>query len=96
MPPVVRLTDIASGHGSFPPTNVIEASSDTICNGLGVHRLGDAIQPHASPSPSPIHSRASAVASTDVTCNGRGVVRIGDAVNCGGILVTGSGNVICD
>lgn len=96
MPPVVRLTDIASGHGSFPPTDVIEASTDVICNGLGVHRLGDNIRPHPSPSPSPEHPRHSAVASTDVTCNGRGVVRIGDAVDCGGILVTGSGNVICD
>jgi len=94
MPPAVRLGDVALGHGSFPPTNTCAASSDTIINNKGAHRVGDAIIPHGSPSPSPPHGRAAAVGSPDTFVNGRPLVRIGDAVNCGGMLATGSPDTI--
>lgn len=94
MPPAVRLGDIASGHGSFPPTKTIEGSGNTVVNSIPVHRNGDAIASHSSPSPSPPHKRAAACSSGNTFVNSKGVVRIGDCVSCGGMLVTGSGNTL--
>jgi len=94
MPPVVRLGDIALGHGSFPPTVTIEGSNDTFVNSIPVHRVGDAIAPHGSPSPSPPHPRVNCVGSSDTIINGKPVGRIGDAVCCGGLLGSGSNNTI--
>nr|DAP53675.1 MAG TPA: Baseplate wedge protein [Caudoviricetes sp.] len=98
MPPAVRGSgaDVASGHGSFPPTNTDGCSGNVTINSIGAHRLGDSIIPHGSPSPSPVHSRAAGGCSPNVTVNGLGLVRLGDAVKCGGVLITGSGNVICN
>ena len=48
----------------------------------------DKIQPHT-------HGRAAKGHSSTATVNGRGIVRLGDAVSCGGILITGSSNVLC-
>lgn len=94
MPPVSRVGDIALGHGSFPPTPAIVGSPDTFVNGIKVHRVGDAIQAHPSPSPSPPHPRAAAAGSPDTFVNSKAVVRIGDAVNCGGMLAEGSPDTI--
>jgi len=94
MPPITRLGDIALGHGSFPPTAVIEGSTDTISNNKPTHRMGDAIAPHGSPSPSPPHPRMSACGSPNTLVNNKPVVRIGDCVACGGLLASGSSNII--
>lgn len=92
MPSVARLTDIGSAHASFPDTAVIEASDNCSVNSLGVHRVGDAIQPHGSPSPSPVHSRHLASGSFNTYLNSRQIGIIGSPVDCGGFIVTGSGN----
>ena len=93
MPGCVRVTDTASGHGSFPPTKATEGSGDTSINNLKLHRSGDAEAPHGSPSPSPVHSRSAGAGSGDVKCNGRDVMRFGDPIQCGGYFVTASGDV---
>ena len=41
MPGVVRLGDICTGHGCFPPRSNVSASGNVIVNGLGAHRVGD-------------------------------------------------------
>ena len=46
MPAVVRLGDICTGHGCWPPRQNIEASQNVFVNGRGVHRLGDAWAVH--------------------------------------------------
>jgi len=46
MPAVVRLGDICTGHGCWPPRQNIEASPNVFVNGRGVHRLGDAWAVH--------------------------------------------------
>lgn len=92
--PNSRLTDIGSGHSSYPPTNLIEASSNVIIEDLPAARKGDALEPHGSPSPSPVHSRAVAKGSSTVIVNDRDAARIGDPINCGGLLVTGASTVI--
>lgn len=93
-PPVTRLGDIGSGHGSYPPTTITSASSNTKVNSLGVARVGDTLAPHSSPSPSPQHKRTICGCSSKTTVNSLGVARIGDAICCGGLLVTGSGNTV--
>lgn len=91
--PVSRLGDIASGHGSFPPTPTITCSHDTFVNNIGVIRRADHARPHSSPSPSPEHQRPICGCSAKTFVNSRGVVRIGDAICCGGLMVQGSHNV---
>jgi len=93
MPPPSRVTDTATGHGSFPPSKVIEGSPDTFHNSLSAHRLGDAIAAHSSFSPSPPHPRKSSVGSPNTFVNGKAQVRIGDSVACGGMLASGSGDI---
>lgn len=92
MPPVCRLGDIGSAHASFPETDVIETSNNTTVNSLGVHRQGDAIREHGSPSPSPVHPRKLASGSGNTFVNSKQVSIIGSPIDCGGFMVTGSGN----
>lgn len=98
MPPAVRgqQVDTASGHGSFPPTQTDACSSDVLINNIGAHRTGDHIIDHGSPSPSPVHVRNAGEGSHNVLVNNKKLMRLGDAVVCGGNLVTGSSNVICN
>jgi len=94
MPPASRIGDIAMGHGSFPPTPVIEGSPNVIVGSSPQHRVGDAILMHPSPSPSPPHPRKASSGSTTVFVNSKGTVRIGDSVDCGGFLAQGFDTVI--
>jgi len=94
MPPVSRVGDMVSGHVSFPPTPAVAGSGDVFTNNISTHRKGDTVLPHASPSPSPPHSRATSAGSGTVFVNGKPITRIGDACDCGGSLMVGSGNVI--
>ena len=41
MPGIVRLGDICTGHGCWPPRANSSASTDVFVNSRGVHRLGD-------------------------------------------------------
>jgi len=91
-PPVTMVTKIGSGHGSFPPTAIIEGSGNTTVNSLKVARVGDKLAPHGSPSPSPPHGRAIAKGSLKTRVNSLDSARIGDPINCGGLVATGSYN----
>lgn len=94
MPGVSRVGDTATGHASFPPTVLIEGSDNTFVNGIPASRVGDALNPHGSPSPSPPHSRAVSQGASSVLINNKPAAYIGSSVNCGGMLVVGSGNTI--
>jgi len=91
-PPVTMITKIGSGHGSFPPTAIIAGSSNTTVNSLPVARVGDALAPHGSPSPSPSHGRVIAAGSTKTRVNSLDSARIGDPISCGGLIASGSNN----
>lgn len=93
MPSVTRQGDLSTGHGSFPPTPATESSGDVFANGSGVVRVGDAYEPHSSPSPSPSHSRAASGGSGTVRVNGKPVHRIGDSIDCGDASAQGSPDV---
>ncbi|ACX87548.1 S-type Pyocin domain protein [Pectobacterium parmentieri WPP163] len=97
MPGAARLNDIGSGHDCFPETPIIEGSSDVIINGQPAARQGDAVLLHGCPCPNAphgVHSRKIAEGSSTVIINGKPAARIGDGIHCGGVIVSGSGNVI--
>ena len=80
-------------HGCYPPSPIISASSNVFINGQPAARLGDSVAPHGC-SNCPPHPRTIASGSASVFINGRPAARIGDAVNCGGVIISGSANVI--
>ncbi|WGL29350.1 S-type pyocin domain-containing protein [Pectobacterium brasiliense] len=97
MPGAARLNDIGSGHDCFSETPIIEGSSDVIINGQPAARQGDAVLLHGCPCPNTphgVHSRKIAEGSSTVIINGKPAARIGDGINCGGVIISGSGNVI--
>ena len=93
MPKAARLNDMGGPHGCYPPSPVISASSNVFINGQPAARLGDSVVPHGC-SNCPPHPRTIASGSASVFINGRPAARIGDAVNCGGVIISGSANVI--
>ncbi|MEQ9861930.1 S-type pyocin domain-containing protein [Pectobacterium cacticida] len=97
MPGAARLNDIGSGHDCFPETPITEGSPDVIINGQPAARQGDTVLLHGCPCPNAphgVHSRKIAEGSPTVIINGKPAARIGDGINCGGVIISGSGNVI--
>lgn len=91
MTAAVRLGDICTGHGCFPPRPNIEASSDVFIDGIGAHRVGDAWASHCCGIP--CHGGTQATGSPTVFVNGQALARIGDSVDCGSSNATGSPSV---
>ena len=92
MPSIVRIGDICTGHGAFPPRVCDSGSSDVFINGIGAHREGDHWVTHCNPVPS-CHDSVLAVGSSTVYVNGKALARIGDSVTCGSVCAEGSSNV---
>ncbi|MCL6336336.1 S-type pyocin domain-containing protein [Pectobacterium atrosepticum] len=92
-----RLDDIGSGHDCFPETPITEGSPDVIINGQPAARKGDTLKIHGCSCPNNphgAHSRKIAEGSSTVIINGKPAARIGDGISCGGVIISGSGNVI--
>ncbi len=96
MPKAARLTDTGSGHECFPPSPVSSGSPDFIINGLPAARAGDMLAPHACSCGGGhgTHSRTIASGSSSVIINGKPAARTGDGISCGGVIISGSGDVI--
>ena len=85
MPAIARIGDIGSGHpGCGIPTKITEGSTDTVINGRGIARNGDALESHCD------HSRYCAGGDSKFTVNSKPVIRVGDPVSCGGTIITGA------
>ena len=95
MPRVSRITDIASGHGCFPPSPAIQGSPDVYVNNLKALRQGDAIAPHGCGN-CPPHGRNVSGGSPSVYVNGKPLARLNDAINCGGKMAQASPDVWAD
>lgn len=91
MSAVVRLGDIDSGHGCWPPRPNVQASINHMANGIGIHRQGDGWATHCC-GPS-CHAGVAAQGSSTVFTNGKQRMRIGDPVSCGSTCAEGSPNV---
>ncbi|KHN52377.1 type VI secretion system PAAR protein [Pectobacterium fontis] len=78
----VKLGDIDTGHGSYPPTSVSVGSSTVKVDGLPLARQGDPLIPHG-------HDRSISGGSSTVFVDGKPAARSGDGVSCGGVLIGG-------
>ncbi|MBN3214472.1 S-type pyocin domain-containing protein [Pectobacterium polaris] len=97
MPGAARINDIGSGHDCFPETPITEGSTNVIINGQPAARKGDTVLLHDCPCPNVPHgphSRKITEGSSTVIINGKPAARIGDSISCGGVIISGSGNVI--
>lgn len=84
---IVRLGDICTGHGCWPPRPSVTASQDVFVNGRGVVRVGDGWAVHCCVT---CHASNQANGAPSYFANGRNVARIGDAIACGSSNATGS------
>ena len=89
MPAAVRLGDICTGHGCFPPRPNVQGSPNKFVNNKPQHRQGDAWAAHGC-ADCPPHGSNLASGSPNVFVNGRQAGRIGDPVACGSSCATGS------
>ncbi|PWC15485.1 type VI secretion system PAAR protein [Brenneria roseae subsp. roseae] len=78
----VKKGDKDTGHGSYPPTPVTEASPTVKVDGLPLARQGDPLASHG-------HGRSISSGSSSVFVDGKLAARTGDAVSCGGVLIGG-------
>ncbi len=79
----VKLGDIGTGHGGFPPTPVCSGSPNVSIDGMPAGRQGDPLVPHAKPKHPP-HGRSIAAGSSSVFINGKPAAKSGKSVSCGG------------
>ena len=91
MPGVCRLTDMCTGHGSWPPRPNVLASPNVRANGLGVHRQGDIWLVHCFLLA--CHPGVLSMGSVTVRANGMGVGRCGDPISCGSTVMLCSSDV---
>lgn len=96
MPGGARKGDLAKGHGCFPDSPVIQGSPDVFINGLSAARLGDAVEAHSCTCGKDCgtHSRIISEGSATVFINGRPAATVSHGINCGGVIISGSGDVI--
>ncbi len=100
MPAVIRLGDMSTGHGCFPPTNLVQTPvSKTFINGIlaGVvsgdcqhtaHTCGTTTHPQNTRNPS------SGASKTFI--EGFPAARIGDNIACGDACGEGSPNTFIE
>lgn len=80
MPGIVRLGDLSTGHGCYPPQAAIEASPDVFVDGIAVVTVDCHWATHCCKS---CHDGVSSEGSATVFVNGKPKVRQGDAISCG-------------
>ena len=90
---VVRLGDICTGHGCFPPRLNITASTNVSINGRGAVRVGDLWAPHTCET---THTGVQVGGSLTVNVNGRPLARIADKISCGSFCAMGSTNTFAN
>lgn len=92
MPGAVRINDVCSGHGCFPPRRVLTGSSDVLVNGRGAVVLGSEWEEHRCGRNR--HTGTSIGGSATVFVNGKPKVRAGDPISCGSFATSSSSDVL--
>jgi hypothetical protein len=90
MPAAVRLGDMCTGHGCFPPRVNDTASENVFINNKGSHRQGDHWVTHCCSS---CHDGTQASGSPNVFVNNKPKARVHDQISCGSKNAQGSPNV---
>lgn len=90
----VRVGDLTTGHGPYPPQLAHEGSPNVFINGQPAMRAYDDWDPHCCPSANICHDGlVITTANKTVLVNGSPLVRIGDYLDCGSVCKEGSPNV---
>lgn len=90
---LVKIGDLCTGHGDFPPRECIEGSSNIFMNGKAISCEGDRWAVHCD-SDDNCHSGVALKGSSNVFMNGKTVSRVGDWISCGSkIADNGTKNV---
>ena len=89
MPAVVRLGDVCTGHGCFPPRASVSGSPDFYVNSRPLVRVGDSWAAHGCPDCIP-HGGTQVSGSPNFYVNSRPVARVGDSIDCGSSNAQGS------
>ena len=96
MPAVIRLTDMSTGHGCFPPTSLTKTPiAKTFFNNLlaGVIDTNCQYVPHTCDTVTHAgQERSPSVGSTKTFIEGKAAARIGDTITCGDACAQGSPN----
>ncbi len=88
-----RIGDTTTGHGDFPSQVILTGKAKVLINGIPASTLGDAVSSHCNPIPS-CHSSEIATGSSKVLIMGSPAARIGDSIGCGGVVLSGSTDVL--
>lgn len=91
MPAQSRVGDIGSGHDACGPTSLISGSGNCFVNSKSACRVTDPLGSHGCPA-HVVHGRKVSSGSSTIFINNLPAARIGDPVDCGGLIVQGSGN----
>lgn len=86
-----KVGDIQSGHACYPPTPAISGVPSVLINGVPALTVGSNFVPHACSKP---HAVKLGTGSSNVIIGGKPAGRLGDRTACGGIVITGSANVL--
>lgn len=81
MASATRMTDVCTGHGSYPPRPSCSGSPNVLTNGLGQMRVTDCYEAHCHRS---CHGGMLAAGSGSVFINNLPGGRSGDPIDCGG------------
>lgn len=93
MPAVVRVGDMCTGHGCWPPRASVSGSANVFINGVGAVCVGDAWAAHTCKEIPETHASVQSSGSGTVRVNGKALARTGDAIGCGSLCAGGSANV---
>lgn len=92
--PPVRVGDVTSGHGKYPPQFANAGSPDVFINGKPVMRAFDDWDGHSCSSPNCYHDGTVVfVRNKTVFVNDLPMVTVGDALDCGSVCGEGSPDV---
>ena len=85
MPGIVRVGDLCSGHGCYPPRPAIEGSPSVFMNSRAIVREGDKYASHCCMccDKPKCHESVVQKASSNVYADGIEIARVGDPIACG-------------
>lgn len=97
MPQIVRVGDLCTGHGCWPPRPCVSGSSNVFMDGIGAHRGGDRWATHCKPCGKRrgCHTGVLQNGSGSVFANGKKLGRVGDNISCGSRCAKGSSTTFC-
>ncbi len=90
---IVRLNDLCSGHGCYPPRKSITCSPDILVEGDYVCRYGDKLAQHGCPTCT--YHGGTHIGERTSYGNGFAIQVKGDPIDCGSVCEGSCVDTIC-